>query len=63
MERPFEKEAADFVNAIKDLAAKPDSLDNLEYYLSRHFAKWLEKYANTPENITCEMKEFANMEI
>jgi hypothetical protein len=52
-----------FVNAIKKFAGKPDNIDNLESYLSRHFDQWLIKFANTPENIAVEMKQFAEMEI
>jgi hypothetical protein len=52
-----------FINAIRELASKPDNLDNLESYLSHCFDKWLEKFANTPENMAAEMKEFAEMEI
>ena len=40
-------EAAQFCNAIRELANKPENLQNLESYLERHFDKWLEKYANT----------------
>ena len=57
------KAAEDFVNAIKTIANKPGNLDNLESYLSYHFAVWLERYANTPDNIAAEMREFAEMEI
>lgn len=55
--------AQKFINAIKTIATKPSNLDNLENYLSRHFQKWLERYANDPENITAELENFANMEI
>ena len=58
-----ERTAAQFVNAIKTIAEKPDNLDNLESYLSHHFAEWLEKFANTPETITAEIRAFAEMEI
>ena len=57
------KAAEDFVNAIKTIANKPENLDNLESYLSYHFAEWLEKFANTPEGIAAEMREFAEMEV
>lgn len=57
------KAAADFINAIKTIANKPENLDNLELYLSYHFAEWLEKFANTPEDMAAEMREFAEMEI
>ena len=55
--------AKQFVAAIKTIAGKPENLENLECYLSMHFPVWLEKYANTPETLTCEMLEFANMKI
>lgn len=58
-----EKAAEDFVAAIKTIANKPENLDNLKSYLSHHFSEWLEKYANTPDNIAAEMREFAEMEI
>ena len=57
------KAAADFCNAIRTLASKPECIDNLECYLSHHFAEWLEKYASTPKDMACEMLEFANMDI
>lgn len=59
--KKYENAAHQFCEAIKSFAAKPDNLDNLENYLSRHFAEWMEKYANTPEDLTCELREFANM--
>lgn len=52
-----------FVNAIKEIASKPDNLDNLECYLSNHFDVWMEKYANNPVNLATELKCFAEMEI
>lgn len=56
------KAAADFVAAIKTIANKPENLDNLESYLSYHFSEWLEKYANTPDNMAAEMREFAEID-
>lgn len=58
-----ERTAAQFTAAIKTLAEKPENLENLELYLSRHFGEWLQKYANTPETLTAELREFAQMEI
>ena len=55
--------AAQFAAAIKTIAEKPENLDNLEHYLSYHFATWLNAFANTPENITAELQEFAEMDI
>ena len=58
-----EKIAKQFIQAIKILSEKPQNLDNFECYLSHHFPEWLEKFANTPEGITSEMKNFAEMTI
>lgn len=55
--------AEQFIKAIQTIAAKPENLDNFETYLSHHFPEWLEKFANTPEGITSEMKSFAEMTI
>jgi len=57
------KAAADFVEAIKLIATKPDNLDNLKSYLSHHFPEWVSRWANSPEDLAAEMKEFARMEI
>ena len=56
-------EAEQCCNAIRELANKPENLQNLESYLEWHFDKWLEKYASTPDCIAAEMSEFAQMEI
>lgn len=58
-----EEEARIFCEAIAEIAQKPQNLENLETYLSYHFAAWIEKYANTPENIAAELKQFAEMEV
>lgn len=63
MKRRKEQEAKQFCKAIKTIAEKPENLENLELYLSIHFATWLEKFANSPESITAELKAFAEMEI
>ena len=52
-----------FIEAIKTIAGKPENIDNLEYYLRNHFDEWLKKYADTPEGLAYEMKDFAEMEI
>ena len=56
-------EAAQFCNAIRELASKPENLQNLESYLEYHFDKWMEKYASTPDDIAAEMSNFAQMDI
>jgi hypothetical protein len=56
-------EAAAVANAIKEIASKPQNLENLESYLSMHFTAWLEKFANTPDGMAAELKAFAEMDI
>jgi hypothetical protein len=63
MKRKHEQNAKQFCEAIHTIASKPENLENLEIYLSMHFSEWLEKFANTPETITAELKAFAEMEI
>lgn len=63
MKKTYTKEAAQFCEYIRTLASKPDNLDNLEYYLSMHFSEWLTKWANTPQDMAAEMREFSNMVI
>lgn len=61
--RKYEKQAAEFCEAIRTLANNTENLENLESYLSRHFSEWISKWANSPANLAEEMKEFAEMEI
>ena len=61
--KKYTLEAAQFCNAIRELANKPENLQNLESYLEYHFDKWMEKYANTPEDIAAEMENFAQMDM
>lgn len=59
----YEEIAGEFIEAIKELASKPENLNNLESYLSYHFETWLRTYGTKPENITKELKHFAEMEV
>ena len=61
--KKYTVEAAQFCNAIRELASKPENLQNLESYLEWHFDKWLEKYASTPDCMAAEISEFAQMEM
>ena len=61
--RKYEKQAAEFCEAIRTLANNTENLENLESYLSRHFSEWINKWANSPASLAAEMKEFAEMEI
>lgn len=63
MERKHEHTAKQFCEALQTIAGKPENLENFELYLSMHFPEWLEKFANTPENITAELRQFAEMVI
>ena len=63
MKKKKELCAKAFVDAIKELASNQKKLDNLESYLSKHFDIWMERYANTPYDITYELKGFAEIEI
>lgn len=56
-------ESDQFCDAIRELARKPENLQNLKSYLEWNFDKWLEKYANTPACMAAEMSDFAQMEI
>ena len=60
--RKYKQTAKQFCEALRTIAGKPENLENLESYFSYHFAEWMNKYANTPENITAELKSFADME-
>lgn len=51
------------LGVAEDYTNKPDNLDNLESYLSHHFPEWVSRWANSPEDLAAEMKEFARMEI
>ena len=60
--KKYTLEATQFCNAIRELASKPENLQNLESYLEWHFDKWLEKYASTPDDMAAEMESFAHMD-
>ena len=57
----WEQMADMFCNSIRALAENEERLDNMRSYLSRHFDKWLEKYANTPDGIVSELYRFADI--
>ena len=61
MERKYNEQAATVAAAILEMASNPSSLENFENYLSIHFAEWIEKWANNPDNMACELKEFSKI--
>lgn len=56
-----EKNALEMQAAIIALANSPEHLNNFVSYLTQHFPEWIEKFANTPEGLASEFREFANM--
>lgn len=61
-ERPFYDEAQIVRAAMESLSKNPENLENFICYLECHFASWLEKFANTPQNFASELKEFASID-
>ena len=59
----MEQTAKQFCEALQAIAGKPQNLENLKHYLAIHFSEWLSKFANTPEGITAELKQFSEMEV
>lgn len=62
MERKHEKEAKMLCDAIRKFNENDNALDNLEFYLSIHFERWLEQFANTPEGLATELKNFSEIQ-
>lgn len=60
--RPYSNAARVFCDAIRAFANNPDGLENLQSYLSYHFAGWLDHMANTPDNIAAELVYFSDYE-
>lgn len=64
MERKYyDKFAADFAAVIMELSSKPENLSNLESYLSRHFAIWMDRHASTPEDLVEELQMFVRLKL
>ena len=57
----YSKDAKIFCDAIRKMAANPETIDNFESYLSYHFKVWYDKYANTPEGLISEFKQFSKI--
>lgn len=53
--------AEKLTKAIKKMGESPEALNNFECYLTYHFDKWLEKFANTPESLAFEFEQFSQM--
>lgn len=61
MKRDYQNEARQVADAVRELATHPDALDNFELYLSHNFGEWLGRFANTPESMAGELREFASI--
>lgn len=48
--------------AIRKFADNPAAIDNFESYLSYHFDKWYDKFANTPDGLISEFTMFSGIE-
>ena len=56
-----ERLAEELAEAIKRMANSEESLNNFKNYLSTHFNTWIKKWANTPEGLTAEFKNFSKI--
>lgn len=61
MKKNYEEQAKAFCDAIRDLAKSEDAINNMERYLSYHFAEWLKKFAYDPDSLSAEVKLFAHI--
>lgn len=57
----YEEQARIFCDAIRYFSGREDAINNMESYLSYHFAEWLKKFAYDPDNLSAEVKFFAHM--
>lgn len=62
MERKYETEANNFVEAIKNLANNETALENFGNYLSYHFDKWLDRFGKDPESFVAEVDKFSQID-
>lgn len=61
IERRFEEQAQALCKALKVMASNENAIDNFESYLTQHFDVWMQKWANTPDGLVDEIKNFAEM--
>lgn len=58
----YREQAETVKAAILKMADRPATLENFCSYLSYHFVEWLEKWANDPDSMAAELKEFASID-
>ena len=61
-EGKYTEQAETMKKALTAFSEKPDAIENFCYYLENHFDKWLELFANTPDNIASEFLHFSSIE-
>ena len=62
MERKHANEARMLCDAIRKFNENENALENLEFYLSIHFERWLNDFARTPEGLATELKNFSEIQ-
>lgn len=62
MERKHANEARMLCDAIRKFNENENALENLEFYLSLHFERWLNDFAGTPEGLATELKNFSEIQ-
>ena len=58
----YEDEAHKLCEAIKKLAASDEHINNFECYLGYHFADWIRRCCQTPEEMAGEFETFATFD-
>lgn len=59
MERKYIREARTLIHSIQRMNSSKHALLNFQAYLECHFGEWLQKYANTPEDLAAEVEAFS----
>lgn len=51
------------IEALKRFAENPETIENFNSYLDKHFIAWCEKWAKTPEGFISELDQFSRVEV
>jgi hypothetical protein len=55
----YEETAKILCDGLRKFAENPAAIDKFEIYLSYHFVKWFEHFADCPENLAYEIYNFS----
>lgn len=58
----YEELAKILCDGLRKFAENPAAIDNFECYLSHHFGKWFENFADCPEHLAFEISQFSQIE-